>query len=260
MKKKICKSLTPEQKAALANAKALINEIESMEMGEGEGTEQEMEEAEMALNEKDQIGEQPEGEEPDGDEMKKDDDEDTDVDDPMNPVKVVKKTISTMGSPDAGTSTADDDAEEREEKLPEETKENLDSVAKTLAKLVKAIETRRIAKSKNTDTSLSNVLVGLTKVVKSLQADQAQQRIVLSDILDGLKLSKPIEQNYQSAVQKSKRPVQTTDTNAVLMEVTKALQSISNRGDEVTKTASVEGNSHTVRKSLAENLEALLKY
>ncbi len=63
MKKKVKKGLTPEQKTALENAKALISQIESMEMGEGQ-EDSELEEAYKMLNEKEQMGEQPEGDPP----------------------------------------------------------------------------------------------------------------------------------------------------------------------------------------------------
>jgi hypothetical protein len=248
---KVRKALTPEQKTTLANAKALIAEIEGMEAGEGQ-EDTELKEAMMALNEKDQMGEQPEGE--DIEKEEEDDEEEVEPGKAQNPMKVVKDT-TTIGKPDASTGSSD--AEEKVEDQPEQSKENLDEIAKSLARLVKAMGRRTVTKSK--DNTLNSVLIGLSKVVKSMQEDQVQQRAVLNDIMDGLGLAKTVEQNYQTSVQKSRRPVQTADTNEVLREVAKGLNALIGRQAE-DKTASLEGNSGTVRKALSENLESLLTY
>lgn len=252
--------LTPEQKTALANAKALIAEIESMDGGQG-NEDKELEEAYMALNEDQQMGEQPDGEEgvdketgheePDGDEM-------------TPPVKKskVKKNVTTMGTPDA--STASDDAEDRIDDQPDQSEENLSEIAKSLDRLVKAIGSKNVKKAQASSkdaNGLTKVIVDLTKVVKSMQRDQIQQRAVLTDILDGLGMAKAVEQNYQTGVQKAQgarqRPVQTTDTNEVLMQVTKALQAIAGNANKA--ETPTDSPASSVRKSLGENLEAILR-
>lgn len=241
--------LTPEQKTALANAEALISEIKSMEAGEGQEDE-ELKEAIMALNKEEQMGEQPEGE----DIEKEEEEEEEGTTPPEKPSKVVKDT-TTIGKPDA--STASSDAEDIVDDQPDQSKENLDEIAKSLAVLVKAIGRKNVKKSQG-GSRVEEVLVGLTKVIKAMQDDQAQQRAALNDIFEGLNLAKPLEQSYNTNVHKSRKPVQTTDTNAVLTEVAKSLKTLLEK--QVTKEeVGQEGNSGFVRKSLSDIMTDLFQ-
>lgn len=246
--------LTPEQKQALMNAKALIQEIESMEGGTQEGEEPVKGEAEMAFNPDEKMGDQPEGE-------------------PMTDPKDVKKIpevkesftkktykdISQLAKPDA--STARDKAEDKVEDIPDQDEENIGEVAKALAVIAQSLQKRNVAKSQApmNASELVTVINDLTKVVKSMVAKQEAHEAVLEDVLEGLGVAKAIEEKQieRTVTKDTRKPVATTDTNDVLIQVTKALQSIANKGEQ---TYTVGNNSSDVRKSLAENLEALLKY
>jgi hypothetical protein len=236
------------------NAKALIQEIESMEGGTQEGEEPVKGEAEMAFNPKEQMGEQPEGEP---------------VTDPKDEKKIPEvkesfskktyKDISTMGTPDA--STARDKAEEKVDDRPDQDEENIGEVAKALATIARSLQIKNVAKSAApaAGTELVGVINELTKVVKSMMQTQANQGAVLEDVLEGLGVAKSIEDKQASLkVEKSndRKPVATTDTNQVLLEVTKALQSLA--ANQGTGTYRVGENSSDVRKALAENIESLL--
>ena len=248
--------LSPEQKQALMNAKALIQEIESMEGGTQEGEEPINQEAEMAFNPKEQMGEQPEGEQ---------------VTEPKDAKKIPEvkesfskktyKDISQIAKPDA--STANDKAEEKVEDRPDQDEENIGEVAKALATIAQSLQRKNVAKSQaSSGSELVVVINELTKVVKSLAASQTNQGAVLEDILEGLGVAKSIETKQDALrVEKSdpRRPVGTTDTNEVLLQVTKALQAIAANQDK-SGTYMVGDNSSDVRKSLADNLEDLLKY
>jgi hypothetical protein len=249
--------LSPEQKQALMNAKALIQEIESMEGGTQEGEEPINQEAEMAFNPKEQMGEQPEGEEmtQPADGTKKT----PEVKESFS--KKTYKDISQIAKPDA--STANDKAETKVEDRPDQDEENIGEVAKALATIAQSLQRKNVAKSQTSNgAELVGVINELTKVVKSLAASQANQGAALEDILEGLGVAKSIETKQQALrVEKSDphRPVGTTDTNEVLLQVTKALQTIA-ANQAAPNTYTVGDNSSDVRKSLADNLEDLLKY
>ena len=238
------------------NAKALIQEIETMEGGSQEGEEPINQEAEMAFNPKEQMGEQPEGEQ---------------VTDPKDAKKIPEvkesfskktyKDISQIAKPDA--STADDKAETKVEDRPDQDEENIGEVAKALATIAQSLQRKNVAKSQTSSgAELVGVINELTKVVKSLAASQANQGAVLEDVLEGLGVAKSIETKQVALrVEKSdpRRLVVTTDTNEVLLQVTKALQTIA-ANQAAPNTYTVGDNSSDVRKSLADNLEDLLKY
>jgi hypothetical protein len=249
--------LTPEQKQALMNAKALIQEIEAMEGGSQEGDapadKPEAQEAQMAFNPDEQMGDQPEGENAT---QPKDEKKQPEVKESFT--KKTYKDISQMATPDA--STARDKAEDKVDDIPDQDEENIGEVAKALATIARSLQAKNVAKSATpTGSELVGVINELTKVVKSMMETQKNQGAVLEDVLEGLGVAKSIEAKQEALrVEKSneRRPVATTDTNQVLLEVTKALQAIAgNKGDQ---TYTVGNNSSDVRKSLAENIEALL--
>ena len=211
----------------------------------------------MAFNPKEQMGDQPEGEEmtQPADGSKKS---------PEVKGSFTKKTykdISTMGTPDA--STANDKAETKVDDIPDQDEENIGEVAKALTTIAQSLQKKNVQKSQQStinSTELVGVINELTKVVKSMMQTQANQGSVLEDVLEGRGVAKSIEAKQSSlkiAKDNNRRPVATTDTNDVLIQVTKALQSLAaNQGSS--GTYRVGENSSDVRKALAENIEALL--
>lgn len=238
--------LSPEEKEMLANIKALVAQLETMEGGAG-AEEEPMAEAPPE--------EQPEvtmaDDETMNDGFEKEDDEDEDGDAMKKAAISLFKDINA-GSADSGVATGDDDAEERIEDIPEQSEKNINAVVKQLLKAGYRIS--KVNKSKEKKSPMYYAMKDLTKVIKALQQNQMAHGNAINGIIEGLKIP---EQMKAVEKAKSSKPVATTDRDSVILEVAKALMNV--RGDAGVLPGLPKPNERgDVRKSIGEALKYIV--
>jgi len=127
--------------------------------------------------------------------------------------------------------TANDDADERLEETDPESEKNISAVKALIRRMDSSIK-----KSSGSNQTLLQAVVGLTRVVKSLSDRIDQQETAMVHVLNGIGIGEEIEKAIQPV--NSKKPVQATDTRAVLKSLLGLVE------EEKPQT--------TVRKSLAD--------
>ena len=228
MKNKVEKALTPEEQTLVANIKSLLAELEGMQVADQEvqmaGGPAPMQEKPMKQNPG--MAEEIVEEEYD---------------------ETVERAIEHA---DADGQTANDDAEDRLEDLPDTDEANIKEVAKMLARIMtgqKAVSKNR-APSK--DTMVVQAITQMAKVVKSLQAQSATQQEILAQFLEGFGVAKSVT---NKKVTKS-NPVQSMDFET-MSQVFKAMWEANQNKAEVVETPNA-GRSE-VHKSMGTLIEAL---
>jgi hypothetical protein len=223
------KALTPEEQTLVANIKSLLAELEGMQVGD-ETLDQEVE----MEDEKPPFM-------PQEDEEGGEDEDEYEVD----------KAIENA-SPDE--STANDDAEDRLEDVPEVDEGNVNEVAKAIARAMLGQKKVKKSAGGSVNAQIVQALGEVSRVMKSMQNRVQSQEQVLSEILEGLgvtQVSKP------TSVRKSQnRPVQSMDGEFV-NEVAKALIEAAGKKSEPTGYSVNTAPSSEVHKSVGSVLEAL---
>jgi hypothetical protein len=205
--------LSTEERTILDNIMSLVQEIQQMETAEagnpgGEGGE-EAPPAQMTAA-KDQAV--------DDNEVEPDEEEGAEAPE----MKKARKSIDDQGEE---ASSARDDAEERIEDLPEETEDNVQEVAKMLAKILFVPKPATVRKSvTRPDRTTLTAIQALTQVVKSLAKRQKMNDSVMNDILAGLGIADQIEGTYK--VNKSNGPVLNSDADKTIRAIKKVSKSI----------------------------------
>jgi hypothetical protein len=216
--------LTPEEKEMLANIKSLVSQIESMETAGGETEEGSPEEPAPVTEAADDI-------------------------DQMPPEEEAKKACGTkkVKKGDDGTH-ADDDAEERLDDIAEVDAKNIQEVAKVL---VAALKGSAVKKAKKLDP-ITEAIMGLTRVVKTVSARQEQTAQALASILEGFGIAEMVQKNAdpEQPVQKSRKPIGTPDQMDI---ITGLAEMLAQKKDESPK-------EFNVRKGLTEVLSSMASH
>lgn len=226
--------LSPEEKEMLANIKALISQIETMEGGEEEEGIPPADDGSappVAMAE-DEI---------DGEEEFVDDEEEG----------VVKSKVKKGEG-----STGSDDSEDIIDDQPEMNEENIKEVAKALLKLGLIKQKKKaVAKSKGGDSAvLVGAIAQLTKVIKSIQENQNEHKRAIEGMLEGLGIANSIK---PERVAKSK-PVAVNDTKKILSEVFKDILGADGDGGKNQNAVATARNNSDVRKSIGTVMQALV--
>jgi len=183
------------------------------------------------------------------------------VEDPKNPFEqkscggtLKQKALETTPS---DAPTANDDVEARiDDVLPPETEDNIDEVAKAIAKLLGG---RSVAKSaiKQVDP-LTQVLEKIVTVQKSQAETTNEMMAAFSNLLDGMGITEQMNV-AKSAIAKKSEPIMTQDNEAVV-NVLKGLLGLADT--KVEKESSNPGDNYNkVRKAFADKniLSALIQ-
>lgn len=216
---KVEKVLSDQELSILSNIQSMIGELTNMNAGEQAG---EATGVEAPAEEEVAMQESP---------MQTDEDQDGTEEDEI----AVKKEEGP---------TADDDTETRiSDNLPETTDENIDEVKKALLKILGG---EKVKKSKPVDPVLA-AIEGLTKVVKSVYAENQQTQSAVANIIEGLGITEQI--NLSQPVQKSK-PAQSIDTKNLdmFMNAVRKAAGIENV-EPVQKYDSPSGEVHKTMKN-----------
>jgi hypothetical protein len=244
------KALSTEEQTILANIKSLTEELMSASAGSDMGAGTDVSTADKAdLGIGGMLGRP--GQEPDGDEdkMRKSKNEDIDnMDDKDKKAMLAKDITATPGD---GTD-ANDDAEERmEDVLTGLTEENVEAVAKAIDKY----RAKKVAKSAS--PSIVTAIMELSRVVKDISSRQMESETALSNVLEGLGVTKQIESaiNEDRHVAKSGTPI-FHDNDKVAKSLADVMTML--KGQEVKKEQGAGSNANTVRKNMDTAVSSLL--
>ena len=232
---KVQKTLGQEEMTLVNNISSLINELKS-------ASGQQVQDAEMnregqpVIEKPEQISEKAGEPSPSDKEIGKAGD--PSPSDPSAPSK--KKVEKEIVNTESDVSTARDDPEDRMlDALSEVDVSNVDEVKKAVA-LVKKIQMLRAEKSRDI-TPLANAMVQLTQVVKSIVAEQRETQTALSNILDGIGVTKQMELVTRSAP--SGTPIVDANNKELASFLGKLMQ-VAKSETPVEEKGSVQGFGH----------------
>lgn len=110
--------------------------------------------------------------------------------------KALKKIAKAIGTSDSDGPTANDDGEERVEDIPDPDEENVQAVAKALAKIMGGKKTVAKSQSSTQNADMLRVMKGLVDRVE-------QQGTIINELLEGLGIAKSAAPAPEMQVQKS---------------------------------------------------------
>ena len=246
------KALSQEEQTILANIKSLTEELMSanastgMDAGSpaGDGAEK----ADLGMT--GVLGQQ--GQEPDGDEDKLNKSKNENIDDMDDKGQKVKLEKDITATPSDGE-TASSDAEQRmDEVLTGLTEENVESVAKAIARIQK---TRQVNKSAS--SPIVSAINELARVVKDISSRQMEQETAFGNLLDGLGVTKQIETAMGAdRVEKSRTPIFANDNSRLAKSLADVMTLM--KGQTVEKTERVGDSANTVRKNMETAVSSLI--
>jgi len=260
------KELTPEELSVISNVQSLLQEIQSMAGGQSAG------QAGVAAGPGGTAGQvtmEEEEEEapaappaPPAPLKKEDEDEDDEGTGRMEgapanvakPTTVVKRGKAAkaiiQGEPDASTGSSD--ADERVEDLPEWDEDNVDVIAKAIAKLA-GLNIRKSARPQN---PLVATLANISQAMKAISERQSMQDRVLNDMLEGLGVAKQLE-TAQPRARSAAIQTMPQNNDYVMKEFVNALASVmkgegEGKGSVVADSTSDLSQSEVVHKGMGE--------
>ena len=216
-KTKVRKGLSPEEKTLIDNLKSMIAELESMEMADVEGNDGVVEALKAVEG---MAGTAP-------------NEEIAPVVTPQMPEENEKPEVmglmkeiptSSDGSPGAQAK-----AEARVEDVPEVDEENIDEVAKALASLLRR---KGVIKTAN------DPMMAVVSAVKAIADEVSVMKASQVELLKGMGIADQI-MTIEKAQEAGTKPVASTDRDAVILEVAKALQTLAGTKGEATDDRSM---------------------
>ncbi len=253
-KTSVLKALSPEEQTLVAQMKSIIEQLESLQGGGGEGaevieeaslTEKDIISAIKKLAAKDNLGDSTEEGIPDKD---KED---------ANKSKSVKKE-------DNGP-TANEDAEDRAEADTDVNDDNLSEVGKTLMQLfVKSKPKKSVQKNIDADIITQAVAKAILPIAQKIQ----QIETFNSNVLDALGFSDEVEkslkapetQEVQKGLNNSKnKPIQSIDATGVVGELVNVIKSLTAEKQEQGQFRNDWNGMQKARKDLADALPFIFK-
>jgi len=175
-----------------------------------------------------------------------------------NPARTVKAII--VGDPDASTGSGK--ADERIEDLPEYEDSNLggpgvgDEGIDTIVKSILRMAFGKNIKKSQQINPLTSALVSVTKALRQIADQQNMQQKVLTDMLDGLGVTKALERQTRAP----RRAVGTmpADTDHVVKELARALSMVS-KGQGGSSTSVGEEGALSPSERVRKNLRGLTR-